>query len=146
MGGFRLGWAIGQADALAALARLKGAVDFNQYLGIQRAVAAALREPDEARRSDAATFRERREVLLESMAAISWHAPLPRASMYVWAPLPAGRRDSVAFAEGLARTTGVALAPGVAFGPSGEGYVRFALVRGPEALRQAVARIRSYLD
>ncbi len=146
MGGFRLGWAIGQADALAALARLKGAVDFNQYLGIQRAVAAALREPDEARRADAATFTERREVLVESMAAISWHAPMPRASMYVWAALPAGRRDSVAFAEGLARTTGVALAPGVAFGPSGEGYVRFALVRGPEALRQAVARIRAYLD
>jgi len=146
MGGFRLGWAIGQADALAALARVKGAVDFNQYLGIQRAVTAALREPDEARRTDAATFTERREALLEAMAAISWHAPTPRAGMYVWAPLPAGRRDSVAFAEGLARTTGVALAPGVAFGPSGEGYVRFALVRGPEALRQAVARIRSYLD
>ncbi len=146
MGGFRLGWAIGQADALAALARLKGAVDFNQYLGIQRAVVAGLSEPDAARRADALTFAARREALLDAMGSIGWHAPVPRASMYVWAPLPAGQRDSVAFAEGLARTTGVALAPGRAFGPSGEGHVRFALVRDEAALRLAVQRIRAYLD
>ncbi len=146
MGGFRLGWAIGQADAIAALARLKGAVDFNQYLGIQRAVTVALREPLAARRADAATFAERRRVLLEAMDTIGWRAPVPRAGMYVWAPLPAGRRASVRFAEGLARATGVVLAPGRGFGPSGEGYVRFALVREPAALREAVVRIRDYLD
>lgn len=146
MGGFRLGWAIGAEDALAALARLKGAVDFNQYLGIQRAVVAGLQASRAAPLASAAVFRERREVLLGAMREIGWHASAPRAGMYVWAPLPAARRDSVAFAEGLARATGVALAPGLAFGPSGEGYVRFALVREQAALREAIARIRAYLD
>ena len=145
MGGFRLGWAIGHEGALAALARVKGAVDFNQYLGIQRAVTAALTGAGEARAA-AAVFAERRFELLAAMAEIGWQAPVPRASMYVWAPLPAARRDSVAFAEGLARATGVALAPGLAFGPSGEGHVRFALVRDGDALREAVARVRAYLD
>ncbi len=146
MGGFRLGWAIGQAEAIAALTRLKGAIDFNQYLGIQRAVVAALREPLAARRADAATFSERRSALLAALAAIGWHAPVPRASMYVWAPLPAGERDSSLFCQALAGATGVALAPGRGFGPSGEGYVRFALVREPEVLREAVARIGAFLD
>ncbi len=146
MGGFRLGWAIGQADAIAALARLKGAVDFNQYLGIQRAVTAVLGEPPEARRADAAIFAERRSALLEAMQAIGWHARVPRAGMYVWAPLPAAWCDSASFTDGLTRATGVALAPGSAFGPSGEGYVRLALVRDPAVLRQAVARIRAHLD
>ena len=145
MGGFRLGWAIGQADAIAALARLKGAVDFNQYLGIQRAVTAALREPPAARRADAATFAQRRRVLLTALDAIGWRAPAPRASMYVWAPLPVGSPASLPFAEGLARATGVVLAPGRGFGPAGEGYVRFALVREPAALREATVRIRDHL-
>jgi len=146
MGGFRLGWAIGQADAIAALARLKGAVDFNQYLGIQRAVVAALATNPAERAAGAATFAQRRQALLDAMAAIGWHAPRPRAGMYVWAPLPAGRTDSVAFAEGLARHTGVVLAPGRGFGPAGEGYLRFALVRDAATLSDAIARLRDWLD
>lgn len=91
MGGFRVGWALGHPDAIAALARAKGAIDFNPYLGIQRALVAALARPREAARRD----------------------------------------------EALVQETGVALAPGRAFGRQGEGYVRFALVRDEATLRRA---------
>ena len=146
MGGFRIGWAIGAAHAIEALAQLKGAIDFNQYLGIQRAAVAALDQPRDRIRADAAVYQARRDALVETLERSGWKAPLPKASMYVWTRLPGGRRDSVEFCLSLARTTGVCLAPGRAFGPAGEGFVRFALVREPEAMQRAVARIRDYLD
>lgn len=146
MGGFRVGWVIGNADAVAALRRLKGAIDFNPYLGIQRAAIAALQQPRERTRRAAAQFEVRRDRLVATMNAIGWHTPMPQASMYVWTLLPGGLGDSFAFAEALARETGVCLAPGRAFGASGEGYVRFALVRGPEVLEEAVGRIQAFLD
>lgn len=146
MGGFRIGWAIGNADAVEALAQLKGAIDFNQYLGIQRAAVAALQEPRERVRADAAVYEARRDALVDMLDRAGWSAPLPQASMYVWTRLPGGRDDSFAFCSGLARTTGVCLAPGRGFGPGGEGYVRFALVREPDALARAVERIRQFLD
>lgn len=146
MGGFRMGWAIGNAEAVAALARLKGAVDFNQYLGIQRAAVAALALPEARVRQDAAVFQARRDMLVGTLNASGWPTPLPQASMYVWTRLPAGLSDSFAFAVGLARDTGVCLAPGRGFGSEGEGFVRFALVREPEALARAVERIRAFLD
>jgi len=146
MGGFRIGWAAGNADAVAALARVKGAVDFNQYAGIQRAAVAAL-EADEAGVREAAwTFEARRDALVGAMNAAGWETPLPQASMYVWTRLPRGLSDSFDFALRLAEATGVCLAPGRAFGELGERYVRFALVREPEALKRAVTRIQAFLD
>ncbi len=146
LAGLRIGWAVGHEDAIAALARVKGAVDFNQYLGAQRAAIAALQMPRERLRADAERFRERRDALVEALNASGWETPSPRASMYVWTRLPAGRTDSFAFCLELVRRTGVALAPGRAFGERGEGYVRFALVQEPERLREAVGRIRRSLD
>ena len=146
MGGFRLGWAAGNADAVAALAQAKSAIDFNQYLGMQRAAVAALAAGDEALREAARTFEARRDALVEALNAAGLPTPLPKASMYVWTRLPAGLDDSFAFAVALAEETGVCLAPGRAFGEEGEGYVRFALVQPPETLREAVARLRAFLD
>jgi len=146
MGGFRMGWAIGNADAVAALARLKGAVDFNQYLGIQRAAIAAMGQPREFIRRSAAVYQSRRDVLVDTLNRVGWTTPLPKASMYVWTRLPAGLGDSFTFAVALARETGVCLAPGRGFGEKGEGYVRFALVRKPEILKRAVMRVREFLD
>ena len=146
MGGFRIGWAVGNRDAIAALAQLKGAIDFNQYLGIQRAALAALEQPRTKTRQDARVFEARRDELVSILNASGWETPLPQASMYVWTRLPAGLTDSFAFTVCLAEATGVCLAPGRAFGERGEGFVRFALVREPEALSRAVGRIKSYLD
>lgn len=140
MGGFRVGFAAGDAGAIAALARVKGAVDFHPYLGIQRAAALALSLPSEVCRAGAAVFQERRDALLPALREIGWEVQTPQASMYAWARVP-HLTDSVAFAVRAAEETGVAVSPGRAFGRLGEGFVRFALVQPPEVLREAAARL-----
>ncbi len=140
MGGFRVGFAAGDAGVIAALARVKGAIDFHPYLGIQRAAAHALALPDEVGRAGAAVFEARRDALIPALRALGWEVALPEASMYAWARVP-GLGDSVAFAVRAAETTGVAVSPGAAFGAGGEGFVRFALVQPPEVLREAARRL-----
>ncbi|WP_339093758.1 aminotransferase class I/II-fold pyridoxal phosphate-dependent enzyme [Deinococcus sp. VB142] len=140
LGGFRVGFAAGDAGAVAALARVKGAVDFHPYLGIQRAAAHALGLPDEAARAGARVFEERRDALVPALRALGWDVQTPQASMYAWARVP-GLRDSVAYAVRAAEQTGVAVSPGRAFGERGEGFVRFALVQPPEVLREAAAKL-----
>lgn len=144
MGGFRVGFAAGDAAAIAALARVKGAVDFHPYLGIQRAAALALGLPDEVGRVGAATFQARRDALVPALRDLGWQVALPQASMYAWAQVP-GLTDSVAFAVRAAEQTGVALSPGRAFGVQGEGFVRFALVQPPSVLREAARRLGQVL-
>ncbi|WP_420595024.1 aminotransferase class I/II-fold pyridoxal phosphate-dependent enzyme [Deinococcus sp.] len=139
MGGFRVGFAAGDAEAIAALARVKGAVDFHPYLGIQAAAAAALATAA----SGLEVFQARRDALVPALHALGWDAALPQASMYVWAR-PPGLTDSVAYAVRVAEQTGVALAPGRAFGAQGEGYVRFALVQPPDMLREAAVRLGAF--
>ena len=146
MGGFRIGWAVGNADALSALAKVKGAVDFNQYGGIQAAAVAALEYAEADVKHAAKTFQTRRDALVETLNAADWPTPLPQASMYVWTRLPHGFADSFSFALALTEATGVCLAPGRAFGELGEGYVRFALVREPEVLARAAAQIQAFVE
>jgi len=136
MGGFRVGFAAGDPEALSALSRVKGAVDFHPYLGIQAAAVAALG----TLASGLEVFQARRDALVPALHALGWAAEWPQASMYVWAR-PPGLTDSVAYAVRAAEQTGVALAPGRAFGERGEGYLRFALVQPPEVLREAAARL-----
>ena len=144
MGGFRMGWAVGNADAVAALAQAKGAIDFNQYVGIQRAAIASLGAGTVETRAD--VFEARRDMLVETLNRAGWKTPMPKASMYVWTTLPRGLTGSFEFTLELTEATGVCLNPGRAFGEEGEGYVRFALVRGPEVLARAVERIQAFLD
>ena len=144
MGGFRMGWAVGNADAVAALSQVKGAIDFNQYLGIQRAAVASLEVGASETKAD--VFQARRDMLVEMLNGVGWTTSMPQASMYVWTTLPGGLADSFDFTLKLTEATGVCLNPGRAFGEEGEGYVRFALVREPEVLAQAVERIQTFLD
>jgi aspartate/methionine/tyrosine aminotransferase len=146
MGGFRVGWAAGNPDAVQALAQVKGALDFNPYAGIQRAAVAALNLPRSETRRTARIFEERRNVLVQALNDAGWKARLPQASMYVWTRLPVDLADSYEFAISLVEATGVCVAPGRAFGERGEGFVRFALVREPDAMRRAVQRIQAFLD
>ncbi|WP_293174952.1 aminotransferase class I/II-fold pyridoxal phosphate-dependent enzyme [Oceanithermus sp.] len=145
MGGFRLGFALGNADAIAALEAAKAPVDFNQYLGIQRMGIAALRLPADRVLRDVQVFRGRRDALVEAMQGCGVPVNLPKASMYLWLKLPEGM-DDVAFALRAVEHAGVALAPGRGFGPGGHGYVRFALVQPPEVLAEAGRRIAQLLD
>ncbi|NJN60487.1 MAG: LL-diaminopimelate aminotransferase [Coleofasciculaceae cyanobacterium RL_1_1] len=146
MGGFRVGYAIGNAELILALRRIKAAVDFNQYRGILNGAIEALTGDQTVVSQTVETFRARRDQLVESLAAIGWIVPKPEATMYLWAKLPdRWATDSINFCVRLVQETGVALSPGAGFGASGEGYVRFALVQEPDVLEVAADRLALFL-
>ena len=146
MGGFRVGYAIGNADLIAALRQVKASVDFNQYPGIQRGAIAALTGPQDTVAHMIATFRQRRDAAVQALHRIGWAVPMPEATMYIWAKLPdPWSQRSKDFCLNLVDQTGVALAPGIGFGKAGEGYVRIALVHPPEVIEAAIDRIAEFL-
>ena len=147
MGGFRVAYAIGSRELIRALRWVKSTIDFHQYQGILRGAAAALAVPDSFLERWRQVYRERRDIAVAALHRIGWPVPLPEATMYLWAPLPEFYRGSSAqFCLDLVRATGVALSPGSGFGPSGEGYVRFALVVEGSRLEEAVGRIEAFLS
>ncbi|MBW4472897.1 MAG: LL-diaminopimelate aminotransferase [Stenomitos rutilans HA7619-LM2] len=146
MGGFRVGYAIGNAALIRALRQVKSAVDFNQYRGILNGAIAALTGPQAGVSAGIEIFRQRRNAFVNALHEIGWQVPLPVATMYVWAKLPEPwSKNSMQFCTQLVEATGVAASPGAGFGKSGEGYVRFALVHEPTILQAAVARIADFL-
>ena len=147
MGGFRVAYAIGSRELIRALRWVKSTIDFHQYQGILRGAAAALAVPDSFLERWRQVYRERRDIAVAALHRIGWPVPLPEATMYLWAPLPEFYRGSSAqFCLDLVRATGVALSPGSGFGPSGEGYVRFALVAEGSRLEEAIGRIGEFLS
>jgi aspartate/methionine/tyrosine aminotransferase len=148
MGGFRIGYAIGNSQLIEALRQVKAAVDFNQYQGILNGAIAALTGPQDTVKISVETFRKRRDAFVNALSNAGWQVPIPPPStMYVWAKLPAPwDADSVKFCTQLVQTTGVAASPGAGFGKSGEGYVRFALVESPSVLEEAVSKIADFLQ
>jgi len=146
MGGFRIGYAIGNAELIHALRQVKAAVDFNQYRGILNGAIAALTGPQLGVNAAVATFKQRRDAFVSALHRIGWQVPTPQATMYIWAKLPAHwSQNSIQFCTELVEQTGVAASPGAGFGKSGEGYVRFALVHEPTILTTAVERIAKFL-
>ncbi|HIK53810.1 MAG TPA: LL-diaminopimelate aminotransferase [Synechococcales cyanobacterium M55_K2018_004] len=146
MGGFRVGYAIGNAALIKALRQVKAVVDFNQYRGILNGAIAALTGPQNTVHAAVETFRQRRDAFVSALHTIGWNVPTPDATMYVWAKLPdRWSQDSIGFCTQLVEATGVAASPGAGFGKSGEGYVRFALVHTPEMLETAVNRMAGWL-
>jgi len=147
MGGFRIGFAIGNSAIIKALRQVKAAIDFNQYQGILKGAIAALEGPQECVQKTVATYQERRDVFIKALHDIGWEVATPQATMYVWAKLPEPwQNKSREFCIQLVEKTGVAVAPGAGFGKSGEGYVRFALVKEPAILAAAVVKIASFLN
>lgn len=145
MGGFRIGFAIGRADCIAALRQVKSVIDFNQYAGILRGAIAALTGDQSCVHQTRAIFRTRRDAFVQALRDHGWSVPLPPATMYVWAALPPPwHQDSLGFCQSLVKTTGIAAAPGSGFGQGGEGYVRFALVRDRSCLEIAAAQIAAF--
>ncbi|MEH2229557.1 MAG: LL-diaminopimelate aminotransferase [Nostoc sp.] len=146
MGGFRIGYAIGNAQLINALRQVKAAVDFNQYRGILNGAIAALTGPQAGVKSSVTTFQRRRDAFINALHRIGWNVPTPEATMYIWAKLPSPwSENSVEFCTQLVKQTGVAVSPGAGFGKSGEGYVRFALVHEPPLLEIAVERMAEFL-
>lgn len=150
MGGFRVGYAIGNAELIKALRQVKATVDFNQYRGILRGAIAALLGPQACVAQTVNTFASRRDAAVAALQAIGWNVPTPEATMYIWAKLPddlpnSWANRSIDFCTALVAATGVALSPGRGFGTSGEGYVRFALVHPPETLADAIRKIGEFV-
>jgi aspartate/methionine/tyrosine aminotransferase len=146
MGGFRIGYAIGNAQLIQGLRQIKTIVDFNQYQGILNGAITALTHCQDEVAQTVATFQSRRDAFVEALHQIGWVVPTPEATMYVWAALPERwRQNDLGFCKDLVAETGVAASPGSGFGPNGAGYVRFALVQDPATLRVAVDRMASFL-
>jgi aspartate/methionine/tyrosine aminotransferase len=146
MGGFRIGYAIGNRELIQALRQVKAVVDFNQYLGILHGAVAALNGDQSCVQNTVDTFKQRRDTFVQALANIGWQVPTPEATMYIWAKLPPKwAASSVDFCTELVCQTGVAASPGVGFGKCGEGYIRFALVHEPAILQLAVDRMAKFL-
>ena len=141
--GARIGFLVGRSDVVAAFSKLRSQIDFGMYLPLQKAAIAALTGPLDEVEHQRLMYQERRDALCDGLEAIGWQRPNAHGSMFVWAKLPGGRVDSMAFCEELMERAGVIVTPGASFGPHGEGYVRMALVLPPEGLRAAVDAIEA---
>ena len=139
--GARLSFLVGRPDVVAAARKLRSQIDFGMFYPEQAAAIAALTGPREQVERQRLLYQERRDALCDGLESIGWERPNAHGSMFVWAKLPGGRTDSAAFVLELMERAGVIVTPGASFGPSGEGYVRMALVMPPEQLREVVAAI-----
>jgi LL-diaminopimelate aminotransferase len=143
MTGWRIGFAVGNAEAIATLNKLKSNIDSKQFAAIARAAAYALEHVDN--RATLELIRHRRDILVDGLNAAGWQIPKPKATFYVWVPVPAGQ-TSMEFAKTLLEEAGVLVIPGIGYGEYGEGYVRMSLTvlgdKGGERVAEAVERIQ----
>ncbi|MEE0262918.1 MAG: aminotransferase class I/II-fold pyridoxal phosphate-dependent enzyme [Collinsella sp.] len=140
--GARIGFLVGREDVVSAFAKLRGQIDFGMFFPIQKAAIACLNGPRDEVEAQRLKYQERRDALCDGLEGLGWERPNAHGSMFVWAKLPGGRTDSMAFCEELMEKAGVVVTPGASFGPSGEGHVRMALVLPPDQVALAVEAIR----
>lgn len=140
MTGWRLGWAVGNPDLISTLSKVKTFTDTGAFLGIQAAGVAALGAWEDWVPKNVARFQSRRDALVEGLLQVGWQVEPPKATMYLWAPVPTDEPSEV-YTTRVLRETGVVLLPGAALGSAGENYVRLALTQDPDRLREAARRI-----
>jgi len=144
MPGWRVGFMVGNTSLVAALTRMKSYLDYGMFTPIQVAAIAALEGPQDCVDEIVERYRIRRDVLCEGLNSIGWEVEKPKATMFVWAPIPEKFRDmgSLEFSKLLLKEAKVAVSPGIGFGDYGDGYVRFGLIENVHRTRQAVRGIR----
>ncbi|HEX8572413.1 MAG TPA: LL-diaminopimelate aminotransferase [Allosphingosinicella sp.] len=147
MAGWRIGFAVGNAELVAALGRVKSYLDYGAFTPIQAAATAALNGPQDIIEANRRLYKARRDCLVESFGRAGWDIPAPEASMFAWAPIPERFRalGSMGFAKRLLAEAQVAVSPGVGFGEEGEGYVRIALVENEQRIRQAARGVKRFV-
>lgn len=145
MPGWRVGFMCGNPDLIAALARMKSYLDYGMFTPIQVAAIAALEGPQDCVAEIADMYRSRRDVLCEGLTAAGWAVEKPKATMFVWAPIPEPYRDmgSLEFSKKLLADAKVAVSPGIGFGDYGDDHVRFGLIENEHRTRQAVRGIKA---
>ncbi|MBA4082590.1 MAG: aminotransferase, partial [Erythrobacter sp.] len=148
MAGWRMGFAVGNKQLVAALTRVKSYLDYGAFTPIQAATCAALNGPQDIIETNRELYHRRRDVMVEAFGRAGWDIPPPPASMFAWAPLPPALKamGSLEFSKQLLTQAQVAVAPGVGYGENGEGYVRIAMVENEQRLRQAARNIKRYLQ
>jgi len=138
MTGWRVGMAVGNAEVLAGLGRVKTNVDSGVFNAVQHAAITALSGPQDCVRDACRIYQERRDVLVAGLRSLGFDLPMPKATFYVWLPVT----DCMTFSARLLTGAGIVATPGVGFGASGEGYVRFAITRPVDRIREAIERMR----
>ena len=148
MPGWRIGFATGNQNLIASLARIKSYLDYGAFTPVQVASTAALNGPQDCIDEIRQLYKDRRDVLIESMGTAGWQIPRPKATMFAWASLPPVFKElgSVEFSKLLLNKAKVAVAPGIAFGEHGDGHVRISLVENRQRIRQAARSIKSLLS
>ncbi len=148
MAGWRVGFVVGCAEVIAALAKLKSYLDYGTFQPIQIAATVALRQASDYPAEVCATYRRRRDALCGGLARAGWPVEPPLGTMFVWAPIPEQLQGlgSLEVALRLAREAGVAVSPGIGFGDGGDGHIRFALVENEQRIGQATRAIKKLLD
>ncbi|MGL5735453.1 MAG: LL-diaminopimelate aminotransferase [Beijerinckiaceae bacterium] len=148
MAGWRMGFAVGNDKLLAALARVKSYLDYGAYTPIQVAAAAALNGPDDCIKEMRDTYKKRRDAMIESFSRAGWEVPVPKATMFAWAPIPEKFRHlgSLEFSKLMVEKAATAVAPGIGFGEHGDEYVRIAVVENEQRIRQAARNIRKFFE
>ena len=144
MAGWRVGFMVGNPDLVAALARIKSYHDYGTFTPIHVASIVALEGPQECVEQIRMTYQKRRDVLCGGLDSVGWNVQIPKATMYVWAPIPEAYRDmgSLEFAKKLLMDAKVAVSPGIGFGQYGDGHVRFSMIENEARTRQAIRGIR----
>ena len=147
MAGWRVGFCLGNAKMVAALARIKSYLDYGAFQPVQIAAIVALRDCDEETYKIRDVYQKRRDVLVEGLNRAGWPVESPRGSMFLWAPVPDRYKElgSLEFSKLLMEKALVAVSPGMGFGPMGEGFVRFALIENEQRTRQATHSITNFL-
>ncbi len=145
MTGWRLGWAVARPELIAALSRVKNYVDTGAFLAVQAAGAAVLPQAEALAQGYVARFKERRDAMLPVLRAQGFEPETPRATMYIWVPLPEGGVPSAAFQQRALEEAGVVVLPGSGFGAGGEGFFRIALTVGTARLVEAAERLGKVL-
>ncbi len=147
MAGWRMGFAVGNENLLAALTRVKSYLDYGAYTPIQVAAAAALNGPEDCIHEMRAVYKARRDAMVESFAKAGWDFPPPSASMFAWVKIPEAFRHlgSLEFSKLLVEKASVAVAPGIGFGEHGDEYVRLAMVENEQRIRQAARNVGKFL-
>jgi len=139
--GARISFLIGRKDIVDAVKKLRSQIDFGMFLPIQKAAIAALTGPNESVKAQNQEYQARRDALCGGARKIGWNIPDSRGSMFVWAPVPEGHGTSMEFCMELLEKAGVLCTPGSSFGPSGEGYIRMALVATVPVINEALKAI-----
>mgnify|MGYP000410512660 FL=1 len=141
LAGARIGFCIGNKDVVGMLKTLKSNMDYGMFLPIQAAAVEALTGNQAVVAETRAAYEHRRDVLCDGLIEAGWHMEKPAGTMFVWAPIPDSYQDSESFVADLLDKTGVLVTPGSAFGPSGEGYVRMALVQSEDTMKKIVEAV-----